>query len=139
MVSVIHASRNPYDLASITSVLVDAEAMQKDMLFDTTLSVGNVVVKTSAEKIVNVPIDSCQSSVLNSEQHSLTSQSPPVQNTHEYQDNNSAYRRGTCRGHGYGNNRLQCQLYGKFVHFQGVTTQSPDAISANLTMVQWND
>lgn len=45
VVSVIHASRNPYDLASISSILLYAEARQNEMLRDSTISTTNVVVK----------------------------------------------------------------------------------------------
>lgn len=64
VVSVIHASKNPHDIASITSIILDVESKQRDMLFDTSLSATNAVVKTSAEKLVSVSIDSGQSSVL---------------------------------------------------------------------------
>lgn len=55
------------------------------------------------------------------------------------------------QGRGYGSNRPQCQLCGKFghlvhccfqrlnVHFQGVTAQSYHEISTKLSPVQWNE
>lgn len=43
MISVIHASRKPYDLASVSSVLLDAESRQTDLLLDANLT-ANVFV-----------------------------------------------------------------------------------------------
>lgn len=71
-----------------------------------------------------------------------------MHNTHEYQDNNPGYGCGRGTGRGYGSNRPQCQLCGKFghlvhrcfqrlnVHFQGVTAQSSHEISTKLSHVQ---
>lgn len=44
VVSVIHASRNPYDIASVSSVLLVVEASMRDQLFDPTMYVNVVVV-----------------------------------------------------------------------------------------------
>lgn len=41
--SVIHATRNPYDLDTTSSVLLDAEARQKDLMFDANLSTTNIL------------------------------------------------------------------------------------------------
>lgn len=45
IISVIHASRNPYHLAYISLVLLDVEARQKVIMFDNSISVANIVVK----------------------------------------------------------------------------------------------
>lgn len=52
VVFVIHFSRNPYDLASINSVLLDVEARQKEIIFDN-ISAANVVVKSSFRKCIS--------------------------------------------------------------------------------------
>lgn len=38
VVAIIHASKNPYTIASVSFVLLDAEARQSDLLFDSTVS-----------------------------------------------------------------------------------------------------
>lgn len=43
VVSVIHASRNPYDLASITFILLDDETRVRDQLFDPLISLQAMV------------------------------------------------------------------------------------------------
>lgn len=63
--AVIHASCNSYDLASISSILLDAEAQQRDMLFDNLVTVANIMVK-NAEQTVKPLVDSGQSNVLDS-------------------------------------------------------------------------
>lgn len=46
----IHASKNLYDIALVCYVLLDAEARQVDMLFDSSLS-ANVIVNQSSTTI----------------------------------------------------------------------------------------
>lgn len=50
VVSVIHASRNHYDLTSIRSILLDVEVRQKEIIFDNNFLTANVVVKSSTEQ-----------------------------------------------------------------------------------------
>lgn len=45
--SLIHARRNPYDLASIVSVLLNSEARQKEVRFDNRFPTVNVAVKST--------------------------------------------------------------------------------------------
>lgn len=50
VVSIINASMNHYDLASISSTLLDAEARQKDLVFDNTISIS--VAKVAMKHIL---------------------------------------------------------------------------------------
>lgn len=70
VVSIIHTSRNPYDLASISFVLLGAEARHRDLQFDSSLSTANVVIRSydrHGEKPVVVSINFGLSPVLDSE------------------------------------------------------------------------
>lgn len=85
VVSVIHASRNPYDLASITSVLLDAEARQKEISFDNCFPTAHVVVKTSADQ------PSLHSTQNNPESGQTQPSNTGQQITPEYQANTTGY------------------------------------------------
>lgn len=101
VVTVINDNCNPYDLASISSVLLDVEARQRYTIFDTSMSVANVMVKNVVEKPTLV--DSGQATALDSGQ----SQSQPnfVHSTPDYQPNTSSYGRGRGKGHVSANNK----------------------------------
>lgn len=47
VIVVIHTSRNPYDIVSVSFVLLDIEARQSDLLFDNSVS-ANVYANTSS-------------------------------------------------------------------------------------------
>lgn len=49
VVSIIHVSWNPYDLASIRSLLIDAKVREKEIIFDNSLSAPNMVIKPSTD------------------------------------------------------------------------------------------
>lgn len=92
---VIYASRNLYDLPIVSSVLLDAETRQKEIIFDNNLSATNVVVKPSA---YNHSSGSVSLETLDSGQsrHTDTGQQPQL--TPEYQTNNIDYGHGRGRG-----------------------------------------
>lgn len=109
VVVVIHVSRNLYDLASISSLLLDAEVRQRDSLFDTSLSAANVVVKSTTEKAINLSIDFRQYKTLDFGQYNTLDyghpQPPVVQHSHEHQANNFTNARGRGKRRGFGNNK----------------------------------
>lgn len=136
VVSVIHASRNSYDVAFTSYVLFDDEVRQRDLLFDLSLSVANVMVKSSdcshsfdrAYVEQSVYPDSSQSQALNSGQHSSLPHPHFVHSTPDYQSNSTIYGRGRGRGHGHGNNRPHSQLcdnFGNMVQHCSLEVQCP--------------
>lgn len=100
VISVIHVSRNP--IASISSVLLDDEAQQKEFSFDTSFPRINVAVKPTPE----MPSRNSANSTTDSRQIQPSDTAQQTQLTHEYQANNGGYSCG--RGRGRGNNKPQC-------------------------------
>lgn len=58
-IAVIHISTNPYNIASVRSVLLNVEARQSDMLFDPVVA-ANVVVNQSASSMSYDSVKSAQ-------------------------------------------------------------------------------
>lgn len=59
IIDVIHAIQYPYDIVSVSSVLLDAKAIQSDMLFDASLSV-NVALNFLPVEILRTRTAPCQ-------------------------------------------------------------------------------
>lgn len=104
VVSIITTSRLPFDLQSITTTLLDAEARQKALLSQVTISTNVAVNNTQPSGTINQP-------------SLLTYTGPP-----SFWRDQSPTRNGysTFRGRGKawfgGSSWPQCQLYGWFGH-----------------------
>lgn len=129
IIVVIHATRNPYDVALVSSVLLDAEYRQVDLLFDNFIYANVVVVNrssTGSDTQSNntfmtsnyLPSQSQSNNYSMSNTHPSDGllHTPPV--NQQYQQQSSGFNAGICRGRscGYGNNKFYCQLCDKFGH-----------------------
>lgn len=127
----IHANMNPYDIASISTILLDAESRQSDMLFDESISTNVALNHSSATMSTGSGFDShieChgQGNKISDNRGSTSNGLLPT--TYAYENQNFSYERGCV----YGNNKPQCQICEKFgdlvhrcfhrfnIHFTGV-------------------
>lgn len=111
VIVVIYVSRNPYDIAYVNFVLLDAEEHQSDIFFDSANAVVNQLSSSASPELLNTNMKNFQVPSSTGDVLLLT---PP--NQPPFQHSNSGRGRGRGRGCGYGNNKMQCQLCGKFGH-----------------------
>lgn len=159
VIVVIHAIRKPYVIAFVSSVLLDVESRQCDMVFDAFCYYKccyKSVAKFQLICVIKFIYKDLIGFVINWRWIAPTATDQPLfQQTNQpsFQQSNSG--RGLDRGRGYGNNKMQCQLCCKFDHliyrcyhrftghFTWVTypsyNSSQPAPSAHLTSAHWDD
>lgn len=106
VISVIHASSNPYDIAFVSLVLLDLEARQSKMLFDFVVT-ANVALnqpanQNSSDSMKFVTVSSAPGDGSLHDQAASHPQAQQQTTSVPYQQANYGKRRG--RGRGFGGN-----------------------------------